>query len=200
MGKSRNLILVLGGARSGKSAFAEKLAGQLGERVLYVATAQSLDEEMRERIRKHRDRRPGHWRTLETARQVGEAIREMAHPDEIILLDCLTLLVSNSVLEGGEEARLEEAQPRVNAEIDDLLRVFQDHAAPVIVVSNEVGMGGVPLYPLGRVYQDLLGWANQQLAAEADQVYLVVAGLPVDIKKLSQKLSADFGNGWERIG
>ena len=183
---SEKLILVLGGARGGKSAFAEKLAGQLGERVLYVATAQSLDEEMRERIRKHRDRRAAHWRTLEATRQVGEAIQGMAHPDEVILLDCLTLLVSNAVLEGGEEASLEEAQPRVDAEIDDLLHVFGNHAAPVIVVSNEVGMGGVPLYPLGRVYQDLLGWANQQLAAEADQVYLVVAGLPVDIKKLSQ--------------
>lgn len=200
MGESRNLTLVLGGARSGKSVFAEKLAGQLGERVLYVATAQSLDEEMRERVRKHRERRPERWRTLEAARQVGKAIRGTVHPDEVILLECLTLLVSNSILEGGEEAILEEAQPRVDAEIDDLLRVFCDHAAPVIVVSNEVGMGGVPLYPLGRVYQDLLGRANKQLAAEATQVYLIVAGLPVDIKKLSGKLSADFGNGWERIG
>ena len=185
---SGKLILVLGGARSGKSAFAEKLAGQLGERVLYVATAQSLDEEMRERIRKHRDRRPVHWRTLEATCQVGEAIQGMVLPDEVILLDCVTLLVSNSVLEDGEEAIFEKAQPRVDAEIDDLVRFFRNHVAPVIVVSNEVGMGSVPLYPLGRVYQDLLGWANQQLAAEADQVYLVVAGLPIDIKKLSENL------------
>ena len=190
MGESRTLTFVLGGARSGKSVFAENLAEQLGERVLYVATAQSLDEEMRERVRKHRERRPERWRTLEAARQVGKAIRETVHPDEVILLDCLTLLVSNATLEGGEEASLEEAQPRVDAEIEDLLRVFQDHAAPVIVVSNEVGMGGVPLYPLGRVYQDLLGWANQQLAAEATQVYLIIAGLPVDIKQLSRDQEA----------
>jgi adenosylcobinamide kinase/adenosylcobinamide-phosphate guanylyltransferase len=190
MGESRTLTLVLGGARSGKSLFAENLAEQLGERVLYVATAQSLDEEMRERVRKHRERRPERWRTLEAARQVGKAIRETVHPDEVILLDCLTLLVSNATLEGGEEASLEEAQPRVDAEIEDLLRVFQDHAAPVIVVSNEVGMGGVPLYPLGRVYQDLLGWANQQLAAEATQVYLMIAGLPVNIKQLSRDQKA----------
>lgn len=185
MGESRKLTLVLGGARSGKSVFAENLAEQSGERVLYVATAQSLDEEMRERIRSHRERRPARWRTLEAPRQVAKAIRGTVHSDEVILLDCLTLLVSNATLEGGEEALLEEAQPRVDAEIDDLLRVFHDHASPVIVVSNEVGMGGVPLYSLGRMYQDLLGWANQQLAANATQVYLIVAGLPVDIKKLS---------------
>jgi adenosylcobinamide kinase/adenosylcobinamide-phosphate guanylyltransferase len=184
--ESKKLTLVLGAARSGKSTFAEKLAGQSGERTLYVATAQALDEEMRARIRKHRERRPAHWRTLEASRRVGQAIRDTARCDEVILLDCLTLLVSNAVLESGDDTSLEDAQPRVDAEIDDLLDVLRAHTAPVIVVSNEVGMGGVPVYPLGRVYQDLLGWANQRFAAGADQVYMVVAGLPIEIKRLAE--------------
>ena len=182
------LILVLGGARSGKSAFAERLASQLGERVLYVATAQALDDEMRERIRMHRERRPAHWRTLEAALRAGAALRETVQPGEVVLLDCLTLLVSNTVLAAGENVTLAEAQPRVANEITALLEVARGHDAPVIVVSNEVGLGGVPLYPLGRVYQDLQGWANQHVAEEAIQVYWVVAGIPVDIKRLAREL------------
>ena len=182
------LILVLGGARSGKSAFAERLASQLGERVLYVATAQALDDEMRERIRMHRERRSGHWRTLEAALRAGAALRETVQPGEVVLLDCLTLLVSNTVLAAGENVTLAEAQPRVANEITALLEVARGHDAPVIVVSNEVGLGGVPLYPLGRIYQDLQGWANQRVAEEAVQVYWVVAGIPVDIKRLAREL------------
>ena len=182
------LILVLGGARSGKSAFAERLASQLGDRVLYVATAQALDDEMRERIRMHRERRPAHWRTLEAALRAGAALRETVQPGEVVLLDCLTLLVSNTVLAAGENVTLAEAQPRVANEITALLEVARGHDAPVIVVSNEVGLGGVPLYPLGRIYQDLQGWANQRVAEEAIQVYWVVAGIPVDIKRLAREL------------
>ncbi len=182
------LILVLGGARSGKSAFAERLASQLGERVLYVATAQALDDEIRERIRMHRERRPAHWRTLEAALRVGAALRETVQSGEVVLLDCLTLLVSNTVLAAGENVTLAEAQPRVVNEITALLEVARGHDAPVIVVSNEVGLGGVPLYPLGRIYQDLQGWANQHVAEEAVQVYWVVAGIPVDIKRLAREL------------
>ncbi len=189
------LIFVLGGARSGKSSFAEKLAMQSGRPVLYVATARALDDEMRERIRKHQERRPGHWRTLEADHHTGEAAQATVHPDELVLIDCLTLLVSNVILEEGEDVSLEVAQPRVKAEVDALLALARTHAAPTILVSNEVGLGGVPLYPLGRVYQDLLGWANQEAAAEAELVYWVVAGLPVEIKKLATSLgSPDAGN------
>lgn len=182
------LIFVLGGARSGKSSFAEKLAVQSGRPVLYVATARALDDEMRERIRKHQERRPGHWRTLEADRHTGAAVQATAHSDELALIDCLTLLVSNTILEEGEDVSLEVAQPRVKAEVEALLACARTRAAPTILVSNEVGLGGVPLYPLGRVYQDLLGWANQEAAAEAERVYWVVAGLPVEIKKLATSL------------
>lgn len=179
------LTFILGGARSGKSAFAETLARQSRRPVLYVATAQALDDEMRERVRQHQQRRPADWRTLEAHLQVGQAVQAMARPDELVLLDCLTLLVSNVILAAGEDVSMQEAQPRVESEVNSLLAFAQAHPAPVIIVSNEVGLGGVPLYPLGRIYQDALGWANQRVAAAAAQVYWVVAGLPIEIKKLA---------------
>ena len=178
------LILIIGGARSGKSAFGERLAAQLSDRVLYVATAQPLDEEMQERIHKHRAARPAHWQTLEASLQVGQAIEQRVGPAGLVLLDCLTLLVCNAILQDGDEATIEKARPRVEVEVEGLLRVSQKHSKPTIIVSNEVGMGMIPPYPLGRVYQDLLGWANQSVAAQADQVYLLIAGLPVEIKHL----------------
>jgi adenosylcobinamide kinase / adenosylcobinamide-phosphate guanylyltransferase len=182
------LILIIGGARSGKSAFGERLAARLSDQVLYVATAQALDEEMRERIHKHRAARPPHWQTLEASLQVEQAIEQAVGPAELVLLDCLTLLVSNVILQDGDDVTIETARPRVEAEIEGLLRVSQKHSKPIIIVSNEVGMGVIPPYPLGRIYQDLLGWANQRVAAQADQVYLLIAGLPVEIKHLSAEV------------
>lgn len=189
---SRQLILLLGGARSGKSTYAERLAAQFGDRVLYVATAQAGDEEMPARIATHRQTRPTIWRTIEAPTGVGEAVRAALASGAVdaVLLDCLTLLVSNVILQGVVEEDLDRvdgvaAQEQVEVELDGLLDVFRAGDVPWIVVSNEVGCGLVPPYPLGRVYRDLLGWANQRLAAEADQVYLMVAGLPLDIKALS---------------
>ena len=189
---SRKLILLLGGARSGKSSYAETLATQLGDRVLYVATAQAGDEEMQARIAAHRRARPPIWQTVEAPSHVGQAIRAAlaAGPVNVVLLDCLTLLVSNAILQDLSETALdfvdeEVARRQVESELVELLDSFRAGDIPWIVVSNEVGSGLVPPYPLGRVYRDLLGWANQQLAAAADRVYLVIAGLPVDIKALS---------------
>ncbi len=189
---SRRLILLLGGARSGKSAYAGRLAAQFGDRVLYVATAQAGDGEMQARIAAHRRARPAVWRTIEAPTSVGEAVRAALASGavDVVLLDCLTLLVSNVILQGVAEEDLDRvdgvaAQERVEVELDGLLDVFRAGDVPWIVVSNEVGWGLVPPYPLGRVYRDLLGWANQRLAAEADQVYLMVAGLPLDVKTLS---------------
>jgi adenosylcobinamide kinase/adenosylcobinamide-phosphate guanylyltransferase len=191
---ARELILLLGGARSGKSRFAEELAARFGERVLYVATAQAHDAEMEARVAAHRASRPAAWRTAEAPEQAGEAVRTAlaARPVDVVLLDCLTLLVSNVILDGLwlSEAEFESvdeaaAQRRVEAELDGLLGAFRAGDVPWIVVSNEVGWGLVPPYPVGRVYRDLLGWANQRLAAAAGRVYLMVAGLPVDVKALS---------------
>jgi adenosylcobinamide kinase/adenosylcobinamide-phosphate guanylyltransferase len=194
---SRELILLLGGARSGKSRYAEWLASQF-ERVLYVATAQARDSEMAARIAAHRQARPPTWRTVEAPTGVGQAIQTAlaAAPMDAVLLDCVTLWMSNLVLrELGDKAtgdfetldRGDEiaAQEQARAEVEELLAVFYASYFPWFVVSNEVGWGLVPAYPLGRVYRDLLGWANQRLASEADAVYLLVAGLPVDVKALS---------------
>jgi adenosylcobinamide kinase/adenosylcobinamide-phosphate guanylyltransferase len=192
---TRNLILVLGGARGGKSEFADGLAAQLGERVLYVATAQPGDDEMRRRIANHRGSRPGNWTTLEAATGVGAAVVAALrdHPPEVVLLDCLTLLVSNVVLgdlPDGDPDLVDEAEARlaVSAELDELLAAYSAGKASWIVVTNEVGWGLVPPYALGRVYRDLLGWANQRLAQVADRVYLLVAGLPIDVKALAVPL------------
>ncbi len=181
------LILVLGGARAGKSAYAEQLVTSYGPRVLYVATAQAKDDEMRARIRVHRARRSPTWTTLEAPMRVGAALLAAQPIADAILLDCLTLFVTNVVLahngEAAEGPAVEEvADAAVTAEIEALLKAQAQLGLPMVIVSNEVGMGLVPPYPLGRLYRDVLGRANQRLAAAADQVYLLVAGLPMALK------------------
>ncbi len=182
-----DLILVLGGARSGKSAYAEELAARLGNRVLYVATAEALDEEMRARVIAHRARRPASWQTLEAPLNVGQALE--AHAPgcgaDLVILDCLTLLVSNAILSAAPNAPepdADSAWATVRAELDALLVAHRRLGVPFIIVSNEVGSGLVPPYSLGRTYRDCLGWANQALARAADRVILMVAGLPLDVK------------------
>ena len=173
------LTLVLGGARSGKSTFAQRLAQEMGgERVLFVATSQPLDEEMRQRIEKHRRERPAGWRTLEAHRDVGRAILARHDGADVVLVDCLTVLVSNLLMDSEKDPFAAEAAARVDAEIEALVACAGRLPGRLIVVSNEVGMGLVPPYPLGRAYRDLLGRANQALAQAADEVYLLVAGIP----------------------
>lgn len=181
------LLLVLGGARSGKSAYAQQLAQALGgSRVLFVATAQAWDEEMAQRIAQHQQERPTAWRTLETSHHVGQAIARELDDATVVLVDCLTLLVSNTMLRLSESPDPAAAAAAVQTEITDLLQTCQENGATYIVVSNEVGLGLVPDNPLGRLYRDLLGRANQTLAAQADAVYFMVAGLPVEVKALAR--------------
>lgn len=192
-------VLVLGGARSGKSAFARRLAEQVGGPVLFVATAAPADEEMAARILAHRAERPADWRTIEAPSSVGEAIRRAAGGARTVLVDCLALLVSNCLVEASPAAgALRNPSPGpaggapgqpavaagVSAEVDALLDAARAVGCHLIVVSNEVGMGVVPAYPVGRAYRDLLGLANQRVAEAADSVYLMVAGIPVDLKRL----------------
>ncbi|MCX7680429.1 MAG: bifunctional adenosylcobinamide kinase/adenosylcobinamide-phosphate guanylyltransferase [Anaerolineae bacterium] len=176
------LTLILGGARSGKSDYAQRLAAVSGRPVLYVATATAGDEEMAERIARHRAARPPHWRTLEAPVRVGQALKDAVTGGEIVLMDCLTLLASNLMMEEGEEATEDRLMARVVGELEAVLKVCAERGAALIVVSNEVGMGLVPPYPMGRVYRDVLGRANQWLAARADRVVLMVAGIPVELK------------------
>ena len=180
------LLLVLGGARSGKSAYAQRLAQELGgDDVLFVATAEAWDEDMAQRIARHRQERPAAWRTIETPHQVGQAIALHVHDTAVVLVDCLTLLVSNTLLHCGASPDSTAAEAAVQEEVVALVQTCQTTAATCIVVSNEVGLGLVPDTPLGRLYRDLLGRANQALAARAEAVYFMVAGLPVDVKALA---------------
>ncbi len=178
---SRALTLILGGARSGKSAYALRLAEQLGGRVLYVATAEAGDREMAERITAHRAERPAAWGTLEAPRGVGEALRA-APPAEVVIVDCLTLLANNVVVPLPETVTAAQAEAALLGEIEALLAAYQAGAGHWLIVSNEVGLGLVPPYPLGRVYRDALGRANQRVAIAADHVLFMVAGLPLAVK------------------
>jgi adenosylcobinamide kinase/adenosylcobinamide-phosphate guanylyltransferase len=186
--KNPELVFILGGARAGKSAYAERLVAEHGPRVLYVATAEVKDDEMHSRIQAHRARRPATWTTLEAPRDVGAALLSLGPSADAVLLDCLTLLVTNWVLTyAGEEEMVDPAIEEVTdaavvAEIEAILEAQAQLGLPMVVVSNEVGMGLVPPYPLGRLYRDVLGRANQRLAAAADRVFLMVAGLPMTLK------------------
>jgi adenosylcobinamide kinase/adenosylcobinamide-phosphate guanylyltransferase len=180
-------VLVTGGARSGKSRFAEGLAASGQTPVLYLATAEAGDDEMRARIREHQQRRPPGWRTLEVRSNVGRALARLAEVPGTVLLDDLGLLVTNRLLDlcGDAEPTAETAaalDAEIAAEIDGLLDAQIMGGWDLIVVTNEVGLGIVPATPLGRVFRDALGRANQALAARADQVYLLVSGLPLRIK------------------
>ena len=186
MGK---LTLVLGGARSGKSTYAEKLALQQGDSVTYIATAQALDDEMAARIANHRRSRPGGWQTREIPFGVGQALSARPPERGIVLLDCLTLLVSNLLMQIADpEGKVAEqaATSLVESEVSGLLEAIRGLPVEWIVVSNEVGLGLVPPYPLGRVYRDLLGRANQRLASKADRVIFMIAGIPMQLSPLSK--------------
>ncbi len=180
---AKELILVLGGARSGKSTYAQNMALEMGgPHVLYVATAQAFDDEMRARIAAHRAERPAGWRTLEAPSLAASWTPDVLGDAQVVLLDCVTLLASNAVLSAGDEPSTQEGEAAVAKEIAALLTAYRAGEASWIVVSNEVGLGLVPPYPLGRVYRDALGRANQALAAIADRVVFMVAGLPLRIK------------------
>lgn len=182
MGKQ--LTLILGGARSGKSAYAEAYGRQQGGAVLFVATAQAGDEEMKLRIAKHQQSRPNNWITIETPTRVGQAIRA-APVTPLVLVDCMTLLASNLLLGLSEPQQESEYRRALEEEFEELLAAYRAHPGEWLIVSNEVGMGLVPAYPLGRLFRDGLGWLNQRLAAQADRVLLLVAGIPLVVKGVS---------------
>ncbi len=206
--EDQGLILVLGGARSGKSSFAERLAAHLaaprGDRVTYLATSEMLDEEMAARVARHRAARSSSWTTVECPLAVPAAVREHAAGTGVFLLDCVTFWVTNLLFAGGalggsrppqegfnyDDSLLPAdqeyaASARVQSGVDDLLAAVAQTGATVIAVSNEVGLSVVPEYPLARLYRDELGRANQRLAAAAVQVYFLVAGHPLDVKALA---------------
>jgi adenosylcobinamide kinase / adenosylcobinamide-phosphate guanylyltransferase len=179
MGK--HLTFLLGGARSGKSTYAQNLLEKDGRSALFVATATAGDEEMAARIAAHQSSRPPHWRTLETPLGVGAAISS-ASPQEWVLIDCITLLASNVLFTLPEPVDETLYRQKLDDEIAGIQRSYSLHSGEWVIVSNEVGLGLVPPYPLGRIYRDGLGRVNQQLAAMADTVLFLVAGIPMRIK------------------
>ncbi len=172
-----HVTLILGGVRSGKSTIAEKMA-QGGQRVLFVATAEALDEEMERRIAAHRKSRPPQWDTLEEPIDLIDALSPHLNRYDIFLLDCLTLWVSNLLLENKRHADVERIIVEAAGRLLDM--IDSTHAA-WILVSNEVGFGIVPASPLGRLYRDSLGRVNQLIASRADRVRLMVAGRSLDL-------------------
>lgn len=177
-----NVTLVLGGARSGKSGYGEKLATERGPTadILYVATAQPFDTEMKARIERHRLERPGHWKTLEEPLDLVQALSK--HTPDLILLDCVTLWVSNLLLSCDASAPDQEIEGMILDRAAALFASIREKRTDSILISNEVGFGIVPDNRLGRLYRDLLGRVNQQIAAAADEVILMVAGIPLTIK------------------
>jgi len=176
------LIFITGGARSGKSDFAEKMANSLGKSVAYLATGQPLDDEMKIRIKKHKDRRRNNWKTFEEPIKIKELINRLGLEKEVILIDCLTLLTSNLLLRKENKVEDSKWQEEILSEIKKLAEISYKVPAQVIIVSNEVGMGVVPDNTLGRVYRDILGRANSIIAKKADEVFMMVSGIPLKIK------------------
>lgn len=176
---AKKYIFILGGARTGKSRFAQESAKKLSNKVLFIATGEPLDEEMRARIDEHKKARPKSWRTLEIPTNIGRQLEEEIGDAEVVIIDCLTLLVSNRL---GEELDYLKAEKQVLTEINELIACMDKLHASFIIISNEVGMGLVPEAKLGRVYRDILGKANQLVAQRANEVYFIVAGIPMKIK------------------
>lgn len=174
------MTLILGGARSGKSTFAEKIARAAGKPVLYIATATAGDNEMAERIRNHQASRPPEWKTLELPRNIGRHLDSSVAP--VVIVDCITLLISNILCSLPEDTQDEVIVHNIQIEIDELIAAQARWGGQWLLVSNEVGLGLVPPYPLGRIYRDALGFANQALAREAKRVILMIAGIPMVIK------------------
>jgi adenosylcobinamide kinase/adenosylcobinamide-phosphate guanylyltransferase len=188
MGK---LTLLLGGARSGKSTLAERLASQRTKKVLYVATAVPFDDEMKLRINNHQDQRPDTWITIESPTGICRAVQEELSTVDVVLLDCVTLLVNNLFMKISRDPDLPNQKllsDAVQQEINEMVVMINSSSADWIIVTNEVGLGLVPAYPLGRVYRDLLGWTNQRLAGEANEIYLMVAGLAVPLHEIRKTI------------
>jgi adenosylcobinamide kinase/adenosylcobinamide-phosphate guanylyltransferase len=182
MNTKSNITLILGGARSGKSSYALQLAGESGKSVTFIATAQAFDDEMSVRIQKHKMERPAHWQTLELPLHLAPNVSPIQ--SDVVILDCVTLWVTNLMMQFVKDDLVDEApfMQAAQTETEALLAAIRKTEQEWLIVSNEVGLGLVPPYQMGRVYRDGLGWVNQRLAQEADKVLFMVAGIPMMVK------------------
>ena len=183
-GASHRIVLVLGGVRSGKSRYAQEFA-ERGKRVAFLATGQACDDEMRDRIARHRAERPAGWTTIEAPLALEDALAQCGDGQfDTIVIDCLTIWTANLMEHEASDS------DRVLAHADRLARLLRSVPASVVLVSNEVGGGIVPENEMARLYRDLLGGMNQRIAAAADEVILMVAGCPLIIKQAAQPVGA----------
>lgn len=174
----KNITLILGGARSGKSAYAEKLASESQLPVTYIATAQVYDDEFKERIQHHKDRRPADWALVEEPHHLTKTLMKLANKNQCIIVDCLTLWFAQWICPDCNPPKDSTWQ----SEREDFIKTLIKLNGQIILVSNEVGMGIVPLGEINRQFQDEQGRLNQAVAAEANQVIFVAAGLPLKLK------------------
>lgn len=187
------VILVIGGARSGKSHFAEKMAAMLSNDVIYVATARINDEEMYDRVKQHCIRRPSGWKTVEETHQLANILNSLPE-GSVVIIDCLTIWMSNLLLDElmpRKRATSGEKEKYILNEARNIVGVARNKKLRLIMVSNEVGYGLVPEYELGRIYRDIAGRVNQQIAKQADKVFLVAAGIPIDLKQLGGNITRE---------
>lgn len=173
---AQGVHLILGGARSGKSSLAEKLAKATGKHVVYIATATIYDDEMQQRINRHINDRPSHWTTVEEPLQLSQVLQQYGSEDVCILVDCLTLWLTNVLM--LEQESITDYKTKLLTQ----LTAFNQLPATVILVSNEVGQGIVPMGELSRRFVDEAGWLHQDIAQLAQKVTMVVAGLPMTLK------------------
>ncbi|MFZ5965604.1 MAG: bifunctional adenosylcobinamide kinase/adenosylcobinamide-phosphate guanylyltransferase [Bacillota bacterium] len=183
------ITLVTGGARSGKSSFSEELVKKSSLKAAYLATAIPFDEGMKDRIKKHQMSRPQEWTTYEGFRDMYLLIPKIAKEHKIILLDCVTIMVTNLMFEHKNVdwnkvsyETVDQIEASIREQFQMLIQVIRQHQVHIIMVTNELGMGIVPENRLSRIFRDIAGRINQMIAQEADEVYLVVSGLPVKLK------------------
>ncbi len=183
------IILVTGGARSGKSTFAENLAADNAEKVLYIATAVGFDEEMRQRIKKHKESRPKEWDTYEGYKDLWKVIEKQGDIYDSLLLDCVTVMLTNLLWEYPgmnfdqiSMEMLQEVEVYVTEEFVKLIKMASKIRGKVVLVTNEIGSGPVPENAITRAFRDIAGRINQRIAADCNEVYLTVCGIPVKIK------------------
>jgi len=183
------LLVILGGVRSGKSSFAQDLARGLGaDDVVYLATAEAVDDEMADRIERHQSERPAAWQTIEARRTPRDVIVKLDPEPQVVLVECLTMWISNILIDAGEATPFAEIERQMREEIEDLLTAVGYSGITLILVSGEAGMGVVPDSLLGRQFRDLLGWANQRLVDSADQTYFMLAGRPVNLNSIAMSV------------
>lgn len=183
-----NIVLVTGGARSGKSSFAESLCINRNDDTAYIATSVAFDDEMKDRIKKHKESRPGEWKTYEIYKDIYSIVKELDENHSTVLLDCLTLMVNNLMftygidIEIANSEEINEIEEYVQEQLSKLLDAIKKTNLYFVIVTNEVGMGIVPENKLSRIYRDFVGRANQQIAKVSDEVYFVVSGIPMKVK------------------